>query len=171
MQSKRRKNLISGILLVLLGLAILALQVFPGWIDITVSGPVIIILIGLGLLVLGLLTTTPDLAIPACIVSGIGGILYVQNAELLPWESWSYLWTLIPGFVGVGELISGLIKGKRKQMNDGLQTMLVSAVLFVIFGSLLGGVFGGFALSQYLPVLLIGLGIFLLIRALITPRK
>jgi hypothetical protein len=163
--------LVSGILLVLLGIAILALQILPGWLDITISWPVIIILIGLGLLVLGLFTTTPDLAIPACIVSGIGGILYIQDTNLLPWESWGYLWTLVPGFVGLGELISGLIKGKRKQMMDGLETMVVSGVLFVIFGSLLGDIFGDFALGQYLPVILIGLGIFLLIRSLITPRK
>ncbi len=38
---------------------------------------------------------------PSIIVGGIGGILAYQDYTG-HWESWSYLWTLIPGFVGLG---------------------------------------------------------------------
>ena len=64
------------------------------------------------LLVIGLLTRTPEMAIPASIVAGIGGILWVQNTYN-NWGTWSYSWALIPGFVGVGILLSGLLGGRN----------------------------------------------------------
>jgi hypothetical protein len=48
--------------------------------------------------------------------------------------------------------------------------MLVSAVLFLVFGSLIGDAFGYFPFSTYLPVLLIALGLFLFIRALVNRK-
>ena len=64
------------------------------------SWPLIVVAVGAGLLVLGLLVGAPEMAIPAVIVGGIGGILYYQNLSG-NWASWSYLWTLIPGFSGL----------------------------------------------------------------------
>lgn len=88
----------------------------------------IIIFVALGLFVIGLLTGEPDMAIPACIVGGIGGILYFQAIGVLTWQSWAYMWTLIPGFVGLGLLIAGLLNWKRKQIGEGLESLLTSAV-------------------------------------------
>ena len=109
--------------------------------------------------------------VPASIVGGIGGILYLQNSGVLTWESWAYMWTLIPGFVGIGVFLAGLIKWDRKGIIDGLQTFLVGAVLFLVFGSLMGDMFGYFPFRDYLPVLLIALGVFLFIRAIFDRRR
>jgi hypothetical protein len=167
--SQKRKNIASGLMLILIGLAFLAFQIFPGlnvWVGDRFTWPVGIMLVAAGLLAIGVLTGTADMLIPASIVAGIGGILYLQNERILTWESWAYLWTLIPGFVGIGVLLSGIIQWKRSHIIDGLQTMLVSAVLFFIFGSWLGDMFGFFPFQDLLPFLLIALGVVLFIRAL-----
>jgi len=126
-----------------------------------------ILLVAVGLLVIGALTGTADMLVPASIVGGIGGILYFQNAGFLTWESWAFLWTLIPGFVGIGVFLAGLLKWNRKEMGDGLQSLLVSAVLFLVFGSLIGNVLGYVPFTGYLPILLIVLGIYLFVRAIL----
>jgi hypothetical protein len=173
MSASRRKSITSGILLILIGLAFLAIQLVPEirmWIDQQYAWPMNIMLIALGLVVIGVLTGEADMLVPASIVAGIGGILYLQNSGVLTWESWAYVWTLIPGFVGLGVFLAGLIKWKKKQIFEGLQTMLVSAVLFLVFGSLIGDAFGYFPFSTYLPILLIALGLFLFVRALVGKK-
>jgi hypothetical protein len=174
MSRQKKSHLTSGLVLILLGAVLLALQVFPGlgaWFNFTFTWPMIIIFVALGLFVIGLLTGEPDMAIPACIVGGIGGILYFQTIGVLTWQSWAYMWTLIPGFVGVGILIAGLLNWKRKQIGEGLESILTSAVLFTIFGSLFGDIFGYFPLKFYLPFALFALGVFMFIRALLRPIK
>ena len=107
------------------------------------------------------------MAVPACIVGGIGGLLYWQNATG-NWESWAYAWTLIPGFVGVGIVLSGLLGGEiRQSVSGGGWLILISLVLFTIFGSFFGalGIVG-----DYWPVLLILLGLLILIRSLFRSR-
>lgn len=174
MHKQQRSNIASGIVLIFIGALLLVARIFPGlsaWFDITFTWPMIIVFVGLGLFIIGLVTGESDMAIPACIVGGIGGILYFQNAGTLTWESWAYLWTLIPGFVGAGTFLAGLLKWKPKQMTDGLESILVSIVLLTIFGSLMGNIFGHFPLRAYLPYVLIILGVFLFIRALVRPSQ
>ncbi|MGC9396307.1 MAG: hypothetical protein ACP5J4_15800 [Anaerolineae bacterium] len=174
MSDRKKSNLTSGLVLILIGVVLLALQVFPGlgaWFNFTFTWPVIIIFVALGLFVIGLLTGEPDMAVPACITGGIGGILYFQTTGVLTWQSWAYMWTLIPGFVGVGILIAGLLNWKRKQIGEGLESILTSAVLFTIFGSLFGDVFGPVPFKFYLPFALIALGVFMFIRALLRPIR
>jgi hypothetical protein len=163
----RRGNIIVGALLILLGGWFLASQFYPQlneWVQIEFTWPLIIIGVGAFLLLLGLLTGTPGMAVPAVIVGGIGGLLYWQNTTG-NWESWIYAWTLIPGFVGLGILLAGLLEGKlRQSLNSGLFLVILSLVLFAIFGSFLGGVD---VLGPYWPVLLILLGAWLLVRGLL----
>lgn len=170
MSKQQRSNLAVGLVLILVGVVLLAGQLVPGfqnWFDLYLSWPVIIIGVGGALLLIGLLTGAPGMAVPACIVAGIGGILYWQNATGR-WDSWSYVWALIPGFVGVGTVLMGILTGKGKTIAEGLNTMLVSLVLFVIFGSF----FGGFTtLGVYWPVLIIAAGVLLLIQSLFRGRR
>jgi len=174
MNHHKRKSIASGLILILIGVLFISLQVFPGireqftW-DFT--WPTIIIMVALGLLVLGALTGTADLLIPASIVGGIGGILYFQNAGVITWQSWAFLWTLIPGFVGIGVLLVVLIKWKKSEILDGLKTMLTSAIMFLVFGSFLGDIFGYVPFKEYLPYLLIALGVFMFIQALLGTSK
>lgn len=171
MNKRNRTTLVLGILLVLLGIYFVLVNAVPGFaqlISITFSWPVIIMLVGAGLLILGLLIGAPDMAVPAFIVAGIGGILYYQNISG-NWSSWSYLWTLIPGFSGLGILASKLLGAHRKNaVREGLDAIGTSLVLFVIFGA----IFGAFKqLGPYWPVLLIAAGLVIGARALIKGRK
>ena len=166
MDSQRRSSLAGGLVLVLLGALFLAVQWVPG-LQLWFSWPLIIIGIGVLLLIVGLLTGVPAMAIPACIVGGIGGLLYWQNATG-NWESWAYAWTLIPGFVGVGMVLSGLLGGDTRQtVRGGAWLILISLVLFAVFASF----FGALGLvGSYWPVLLIVLGLLLLAQSLFRSR-
>jgi uncharacterized integral membrane protein len=174
MSNDRRKTIVSGIMLILIGAIFISVQVFPGikeYFTWEFTWPMIIIMVALGLLILGALTGTADMLVPASVVGGIGGILYFQNSGVLTWQSWAYLWALIPGFVGIGVTLAGLLKWKKSDILEGLKTIMVSAVLFLVFGSFLGDIFGYVPFKQYLPYLLIALGVFLFVRALFDTRK
>ncbi len=164
MSRQRRSTLIGGFLLILLGAWFLAVQLVPGldaWLDIDFSWPWFVIGAGILIFFFGLLVGAPGMAVPACIVAGIGCLLYYQNATG-NWESWAYAWTLIPGFIGIGAIIAGLLgENRRKSLRDGLNMVVISAILFLIFGSFLGGLN---LLGDYWPVLLILLGLWLLLR-------
>lgn len=167
MSKRSRSNLVVGLLLIIIGGWFLVVQFVPEiatWVNLDFSWPIIIIGFGILLFVMGLLIQAPGMAVPAVIISGIGGILYWQNATG-NWESWTYAWSLIPGFVGIGVLISGLLGGTpRQNLRDGGQLLIISAVLFIIFGSL-AGAFGD---SQFLfPLAIIFLGVWLLLRGFV----
>ncbi len=157
MEESRRSALVGGIVLILVGILFLVGQIVPGlwgWVG-PLSWPLIVVGVGVLLLLIGLASNAPGMAVPACIVGGIGLLLYWQNATG-NWESWAYAWTLIPGFAGVGTLLMGLWTGQWKTIRGGLWSILVSLILFAIFGSFLGG---PFSLGKYWPVLLILLGL------------
>ena len=167
MDKRNRTTLVLGILLVLVGIYFVLVNAVPGFADlinINFSWPVIVMLVGAGLLLLGLLVGAPEMAVPAFIVGGIGGILYYQNVSG-NWGSWSYMWALIPGFVGVGMLLAAVM-GSRGQhtYREALRTILSSAVMFLVFGSF----FGAFAwLGNYWPLLLVGAGVIVLLMGFI----
>jgi hypothetical protein len=168
MQQKARPNVAGGVLLILLGLMFLAYQLLPeqfGWLQSAETWPLIVVGVGVFLLVFGLLVGAPGMAVPASIVAGIGVLLFWQNATGR-WETWSFAWTLIPGFVGIGVILNGLLGGDKlsSALEAGLWLILISLTMFAIFGSFLGGltIFG-----PYLPILLIGLGLLFLVRSLL----
>ena len=109
------------------------------------------------------------MSVPAAIVTGIGGILYYQEA-MDDYASWSYMWTLIPGFVGVGTILTGLLgENTRANISNGLNLIVISAVSFLIFGTLLGGLE---ILGAYGPaILLIALGVYIPFRGLMRGSK
>ncbi len=166
MNETRRNTLAIGILLILLGGFFLAQIFWPGLTNL-VSWPVIIIAVGAGLFLLGLVIRVPSMSVPAAIVAGIGGILYYQNLTG-EWGSWSYMWALIPGFVGLGIIVGGLLGAKDLKITDGVRQVVTSIVLFLIFGAFFGGFRG---LGDYWPLLLIGAGVVLLILYFIPKRN
>ncbi len=163
MDRRRRSSLAAGLVLILLGALFLVVQFQPGW-QRWLDWPMIVIGVGAFLLLFGLLMGTPGMAVPACIVGGIGGLLYWQNATG-NWASWAYAWTLIPGFVGVGVVLAAALgEGDRKAVSGGLWLVFISLALFTVFGSFFGTL--GF-LGNYWPALLILLGLLILMRALL----
>jgi len=166
MNRGRRSSLGFGVVLILLGAWFLVVQFIPA-LRIQFSWPWIIIGVGGIMLLIGALTGVPDMAVPACIIGGIGGLLYWQNYTG-HWESWAYAWSLIPGFVGVGIIVAGLLGGKlRKSLREGLNLIVISLVLFLVFGAFLGGLT---PLGDYWPVLLILLGLWTLIRPMFRSK-
>ena len=134
METKKRTSVFGGVLLILIGGGLLLVQVLPN-LYIPFSWPWMVIAVGLFLFTIGAATGEPGMAIPASIVSGIGGILTYQNATN-NWESWSYAWALIPGFVGVGILLAKLLGGEKDtSYGDAGQLILISLTLFAVFGA------------------------------------
>lgn len=172
MSKERRSDLVFGIILLLLGGWFLASQfnLVPGLnelIKVEYQWPLIVIGVGVFLFLIGLLTRSPGMSVPACIVGGIGGILYWTNATQ-NWADWSYLWTLIPGFIGVGIILATLIGGENKRaFREGLRLILISAILFVLFIMLFSGQ-GYFA--KYWPILIILAGIWIIIQTVLRKK-
>lgn len=167
MNKQGRSQLALGIILILLGAWFVAQRSIPQvaeFAKLFSDWPFTVIGVGVLLLLLGLVLGAPGLAVPAAIVSGIGVILYYQEMSG-NWESWSYMWTLIPGFVGVGVLLQGLLgEDTRDNLRRGLNLMVVSAVLFLVFSAFFGG---WTLLGNYGPaILLILLGFWVMGRGL-----
>jgi len=80
------------------------------------------------------------------------------------------MWTLIPGFVGVGVIIAGLLDRERPRFESGgLILMAISAMGFLIFGSAFGALFGyEFEFGMLWPLFLIGIGVITLISAIFS---
>ncbi len=104
------------------------------------------------------------LAVPGTVIMGTGLILFYQNITG-HWESWAYIWTLYPLFVGLALRFmaqrtgdEGTQKASSILMRIGAIGFIVGAVFFelMIFGH--GGIFGNLAL----PVVLVAIGGFML---------
>jgi hypothetical protein len=158
---KKQSSIVIGLVLILAGLLFLLLQAFPevaARFDLAGQWPLIMVGIG-ALFLIGAIVGSPPLAVPGSIVGGIGLLLYFQNATG-NWDTWAYAWTLIPGFVGIGIMLMGLLDGsQREQIGHGFRLLLISLALFLLFG----GFFGAF--GQYWPILLILAGVFILFRS------
>lgn len=171
MRRRSGGRIVLGLFLVLLGGWFLASQFYPDLgtlINLEFSWPLILVGVGIFLLLFGLLIGAPGMAVPATIVGGIGGLMYWQNATG-NWESWSYAWALIPGFVGLGVILAGLLEGRLSEsLSGGGFLIVLSLLLFAVFSSMMGG---PNLLGPYWPVLLILFGLWVLFRTLLRPRE
>jgi hypothetical protein len=171
MNRTQRSSLAIGVILVLVGVYFMLANIVPQfnqWLNITYSWPTIILAVAAGLLILGLIVGAPDMAVPAMIVGGIGGILYYQNVTG-NWGSWAYMWALIPGFSGLGMILAHVLGARdRYSIGSALDTIGTSLVLFIIFGALLGA-FKAF--GSYWPLLLVAAGLLIGLRTLLRPRN
>ncbi len=174
MEKRARTQLALGLFLILVAAFLAALRFYPPLRALIppFAWPMWVVIAGGIILLIGLLVGAPGMAVPACIVAGIGGILYYQNATG-DWESWAYIWTLIPGFVGVGTILAGILgQDFRQSVRHGLNLVLVSAILFLVFAS----VFGRLAvLGPYRDYLLAAffflLGLWFIVRGLTRSRR
>lgn len=167
MSRQGRTQLVLGVLLILLGAWFVAGKAMPdfgAWAQKFMQWPYTLISIGALIMVIGLAIGAPGMAVPACIVAGIGGIFY-YNEFYASQSAWAYMWTLILGFVGLGSVLAGLLgETPRQSIPRGLNLMVVSAVLFLVFSA----IFGGWGmLGNYVPaILLIALGVWVLASSL-----
>ena len=154
MNRQGRTQLVLGLVLILLGAWFLADRSLPAFHELVgryMQWPFSLMTIGAGLFVLGLVLGTPGMAVPAAIVAGIGGLFYYFE-RVGSYTDW-YMWLLVPGFVGVGSVLAGLLgEHTRHNVRRGLNLMVISAVLFLVFSSFLGG---WDRLGSYGPAILI----------------
>ncbi len=165
---QNRSSLFLGVLLILLGAWLVISRQVPAvqnWLDDNFAWPMWTIGAGLVILLIGLITGNPGMAVPASIVAGIGGILYYQYLND-DYASWSYMWALIPGFVGVGIILAGLLgEHTRHNLSRGLNLLFISAAMFLVFATFFGGIS---ILGDYgAPVILILVGGYILIRGFV----
>ena len=171
MHERKHTDLVVGLALILVGLFLTTWQFVPGfriWFAV-LDWPLYIIALGGILFLLGLLSNMPGLSIPACMVMGIGGIFFWQKATTGRWDSWSYAWPLVLSSMGVGMIFTGLLgipERRRRLIINGLQLIVVGLVLFFLFDAL----FGMHILGSYWPMVLVGIGLWLLLRAFLRDR-
>jgi cytochrome bd-type quinol oxidase subunit 2 len=166
MNRQGRTQLVLGLLLILLGAWFLADRNLPAFHQLAakyMEWPVSLVSIGAGIFLLGLILGAPGMSVPAAIVAGIGGIFYYFE-NIGHWGDW-YMWLLVPGFVGVGSILAGLLgEHTSHNMRRGLNLVVISAILFLVFSSFLGG---WDKLGNYGPaILIILLGLWLLGRGI-----
>ncbi len=160
----KKSNFAWGIILILFGALLLANQLVPG-LKMLFDWPWIILGVGLVFILLAIFTRTGGLAIPGCIVGGIGSILYYQNLTG-NWETWSFAWALIPGFVGIGIALATIISPRENPdgFTASLTLLAISLILFFVFG---GAKFFGLESFVLWPVIIIALGLFLLFKGIV----
>lgn len=160
---------ILGFLMVALGVFFLFGQWFQlklglwGW-------PFFLIVPGIVLFMLGLTNDTPanhPLIIVGSVVTAVGLLLFYQNLTN-HWASWAYAWALVaPTAIGIGEMIYGSRNRHPEAVSAGRRIAIIGLAIFAVgalFFELVIGI-SGFGLGNWAwPALLIGLGLFLLLR-------
>jgi len=125
-----------------------------------------LIVVGLGamLFLSAVLAGVPGLAIPGSILGVVGAMLYAQSKTGL-WESWSYLWPLVPGSVGIGLVLANALgMGGRAVRRTGWSLIgwhLVVAMVFAFFFAFDG------RLVHLWPLALVLAGLGLLVRSVL----
>lgn len=157
-----------GVLLILMGFTFLAGQYFRFDIG-HFAWPFFVILPGLAFFVAMLAGGRPagPLAVPGSVITTVGLILLYQNTTG-HWESWSYAWALIPTAVGAGLMINGAWSENPVIQQNGKRVAFIGLVLFALFGTFfeLALNLGGFLFVRqwFWPLVLIGLGAYLILR-------
>ncbi len=158
----KRDNLVWGIILILLGGAFLINQLYPGLLFSGTGWPWIMLIIG-GIFVIGaLIGRMGGLMIPGIILLTLGGI-FTYQVNTGNWESWAYVWALLPAAAGLGMILGGLFDIELRHLRRvGITMVLGGLILFAIFA----GFFGlNPSILRFWPVLLILLGLFVLFQS------
>ncbi|MDZ4159274.1 MAG: hypothetical protein U1B80_05720 [Anaerolineaceae bacterium] len=158
----RNTRLAGGIVLISYGLFTLFIRLAPQAVSrifgLQLTYPLLVITFGTLLLTAGLLSRTGFFIIPSTIIAGVGAILFYQHATS-DWQSWAYLWSLVPGFAGLGLFLSSLLDPNLKHTRSpGLQLIIAALASVVILYSLY---LAELDLKRVIPVvfILVGLGL------------
>lgn len=147
-------------ILIAVGALFLLSEVFDFRIG-SVFWPLFILIPGVGLLIVafGRSDANPGLASPGAILTTLGLIFIYQNSTDR-WESWAYIWALLPLSVGLALMAAGTRNKDESMARGGANTARVFAIIFVaglVFFELLIFDRGG-ASGYLLPIGLIAAG-------------
>ena len=171
MKNLNRGTLITGIVLLAIGIILMLLNLIPG-VGMSQYWPLIIILIGLGffLPVLFLPESRHGLAglfIPGMIFLFMG-LLFLYDTLSGDWTVWAFGWLLIPASVGFGIYLGALIgiwgKGSTQ---TGLWIGVTSLALF----SILAAIFGRPFIKYTGSIILIASGVLFVLNSVRKPKE
>jgi hypothetical protein len=165
-----------GVVLVVVGAFYLVVQV--AGVDLSVLGwPLLVIIAGLTLLVVGFASLGTGAAIPGGILTMVGLVLAYQNSTG-HWTSWAYAWALVaPGGVGLGLFLQGIRERNVGLIRQGRSLMFIALLIFmvgfVLFESILNisDIGDQPVVKGALPALLILIGALLLGRSIQNSRR
>lgn len=163
-----------GILLIVVGIIILALQyvhIDLGWLPerwAEMSWPLRIIIPGLALFVVGLVLpggAGEGLSGFGLVAAAVGALIWYQDVTGT-WQSWAYAWALVfPAAGGLAGIIHGTLHANWRHVRDGAGGLAFGLVAFVVLGYVFEGWLGfeGFGLNRiaaWVPgVVLLALGV------------
>jgi hypothetical protein len=164
----RTVELVAGVLLLIVGLVVLASEPLLNFVNGLTAGeellrwwPVVLIGLSLFFLVPGLLggpnrRLRAGMMIPGAMLAGIGGaLLYTSLTDR--WESWAYLWGVIPFSFGLGMYAAGWIADAPAFKWIGAATAAGGVLAYIVFATAFGG--EAFRLVAGIGVLAIGLAL------------
>lgn len=171
MMAQSQRNNFGALLLIGLGVLFLVGQVFNinFWSILGFSWPVFILIPGVVFLAIAFTgdRKLAGLVFPGAVITGTGAILWVQNVTN-NWQSWAYVWTLYPVFVGLGLTFVGTRNADRKTLDAGRGMVKFGTIAFLVgaaFFELL--IFNGNSAitSWIVPLALIVVGGYLLLTS------
>jgi hypothetical protein len=164
MEKRSSSQVAIGIALLLVGVLMFSAQLVPDlrqMIAPYLSWPLFIGAFGLILIFTGFISRNPESITGGCFFIGLAGIFIYQNSTG-DWASWAYMWTLFGAFSGAGLILSSFVAPvPQKKIIRGLRDILVSAIMFFVFSSLLGHKDWA---GPYWPVLIILAGLIMLLK-------
>jgi hypothetical protein len=176
-ESSRARGAVGGLILVTVGvMALGARQAGFELGDLVESGwPLFIIVPGIALLAAAFVPSPPDglgFAISGSVVTTVGLILlYQENSG--NWESWAYVWALIPTAAGLAIAVYGLLSGHRDIAGNGVRLAAVASVLFLVGAWYFTAVFetgeNPIDIDTWWPIAVVGIGALVLGRAVLMP--
>jgi hypothetical protein len=165
-------RIIVGSAIVVVGLLLLLGRLID--LDLGALWPLFVLIPGAVMLVSGLAAAPGGSGTAATVtgsqLTGLGLLLLFQNLTGW-WQTWAYGWALVwPTSIGIGLAVRGALSGDDETARNGRNTAFVGFVLFLVgfvfFEGVLnisGSSFG--KIGQYaLPALLIGSGLFIMLR-------
>ena len=173
-QQSTQTNFVLGSILILVGAFFLLSQLFGIRLGHYVW-PFYIIVPGILLFILDLSTAGKSggvLANIGSVVTMTGLLLFYQNMAD-HFQSWAYGWALVaPTSIGLGQMVYGSLKGREQMVRAGKRLATIGFTIFLVgavFFELIIGI-GGFGIGRLgrfaLPLLLIGVGAFFILRNL-----
>jgi len=112
------------------------------------------------------------LAITGSIITMVGLVLLYQNTTG-HWQSWAYAWALVaPTSIGLGQAVFGALTHRDHVFKSGLSLAKIGGIIFLVgaaFFELVIGISG----LRYIgwPLLLIGVGVFMVLRNIARAAK